>query len=218
MKPTPQPLTNGLLVVFEGIDGSGKSTQAKLAYDTLQAAGWTSLYATRNLGGTPVGEALRKVILSPVERPGTTNLYISVAIQEALIGAIQTERGKGSFILMDRGPLSLAAYEIYGGGLDETLGWQHVDDGMAKLKPELTIIYRTDVKTALERTGQKTKQADYFESQPPSYFERVAQGYEAAAKRYGQHVAVLDGDQSIETVHAQTMQAIVRTLNSKLQA
>jgi dTMP kinase len=218
MKPSPQPLTDGLLVVFEGIDGSGKTTQAKLAHDALQAAGWPSLYATRNLGGTPIGEALRKVILSPLERPNTTNLYISVAIQEALIRAIQTERDKGSLILMDRGPISLAAYEIYGGGLDEALGWQHVDNGMAKLQPELTIIYQTDVITGLKRASQKTKQADYFEGQPQVYFEKVAQGYEAAAERYGQNVAVIDGNQPIEVVHTQTMRAIAGALDRKLTA
>lgn len=113
MQPTPRPLTDGLLVIFEGIDGSGKTTQAKLAQDALQTAGWSSLYPSRNLGGTPIGEALRKVIKSPLERPNTTNLYISVAIQEALIKVIQSERTKGSFILMDRGPISLAAYRIW---------------------------------------------------------------------------------------------------------
>jgi dTMP kinase len=217
MKPTPQPLDNGLLVIFEGIDGSGKTTQLQLAQTALQAAGWPSLVTTRNLGGTPIGEELRKVILSPLERPNTTNLYISVAIQEALAAEIQVKRGQGQLILMDRGPVSLAAYEIFGGGLEAGLGWQHVETGMSKLQPELIILYQVGVTTALERIQRKTGQTDYFESQPASYFKKVADGYAAAAKRYPEQTVIVDAAQSIEAVHAQTMQAVTAVLQRKLE-
>jgi len=207
-------LKDGLLVVFEGIDGVGKTTQLQLVQEALEQAGWP-VYTTRNLGGTPVGEKLREVIKSPVERPSTTNLYISVAIQEALIEAAQTWRDRGQLVLMDRGPVSLAAYEIYGGGLDPALGWQHVDDGMARLKPELTIIYEADVDKALEHARQKGGQADYFESKPRDYFERVAEGYRAAAERYSTQTVTIDANQPIEAIQAQTMQHIERVLAAK---
>lgn len=215
MTTQPQPLTNSLLIVFEGIDGSGKTTQLQRAQKVLQAAGWP-VYATRNLGGTPIGEALRTVIKSKFERPSTTNLYISAAIQEALIDAIGLERRKGQIILMDRGPLSLAAYEIYGAGLDGDLAWPHVDGGMARLAPELTILYRTDVETALERARHKAEASDYFESQPSKFFEKVAAGYEAAARRYPRHIAVIDANRSVEAIHADTMDAIEQALQQKL--
>lgn len=205
------PIKGGLVVVLEGIDGSGKTTQLRLAEASLKEQGWP-VYSTRNLGGTPIGEALRQVIKSPLERPDTTNLYISVAIQEALAEVISAKRQQGHLILMDRGPLSLAAYEVYGGGLDPKLGWQHVDEGMSKLSPELTIIYETDVAVALKRLGLGTEPADYFESQPPDYFERVAAGYRAAAERYTGRVVTIDGSQSVQLVHDQTMAAISRLL------
>jgi dTMP kinase len=216
MRAIKKPIPDGLIVVFEGIDGVGKTTQLKLTQDTLVAQGWP-VYTTRNLGGTPIGEALRKVMKAPIERPATTNLYISVAIQEALAEAIDLERAKGKIILMDRGPLSLAAYEIYGGGLDEVLGWQHVEDGIKQLRPELTIVYSADTATALRRVRQKSDKTDYFESKPHSFFERVYQGYEIAAKRYPSSVVIIDADRSIETVQAQTMQAVQQALDKKLQ-
>jgi dTMP kinase len=216
MSIAPQDLDNGLLVIFEGIDGSGKSTQAKLAHEQLAQEGWTSLTTSRNLGGTPIGEELRKVILSPLERPASTNLYISAAIQEALVEKIQAERAGGQFILMDRGPLSLAAYEIYGSGLDGARGWPVVDSGMRQLQPELTIIYMADVKASLERAHKVKPQADYFESKPQSYFEKVSEGYQAAAERYQDATIIIDADQSVEVVHEQTMQAIYRVLGQKL--
>lgn len=204
------------MIVFEGIDGTGKTTQLDLAHQALLNDGWDVVTA-RNLGGTPIGEELRKVILSPLDRPSTTNLYISAAIQEALIGTIKNQRAQGKIILMDRGPLSLAAYEIYGSGLDESLAWPFVESGMARLKPELTILYVADVKVALERAGRKSAKADYFESQPPSYFEAVAKGYETAAGRY-QQVLKVDANRPVEEVQAETLQLIHEAIRSASSA
>lgn len=208
-------LPNGLLVAFEGIDGTGKTTQMELARDELAAEGWP-LNTSRNLGGTPIGEELRRVMKSNLPRPEKTNLHISVAIQEALIEEISNEREQGKFILMDRGPISLAAYEIYGGGLDADLTWKYVDDGMARLRPELVIIYSTDVATALERLRQDG-QKDYFESKAPDYFERVAGGYAAAAKRYPDTCVIIDANRSVEDVHRDTMWAISTLLAGTFQ-
>jgi dTMP kinase len=216
MSLQPQPIPDGLLIVFEGIDGAGKTTQLELVRNTLEAEGWP-VYVTRNLGGTPIGEELRKVIKSKLERPTATNLYISVAIQEALTEVIESVRQAGKLILMDRGPMSLAAYEIYGGELGEALGWQHVDAGMEELKPELNIIYKIDVETALRRAHEKAAAADYFESKPADYFDRVATGYEAAAGRYASTTVIIDAGQPVETVQSETIEAVRQALSKKLR-
>jgi len=216
MSLQPQPLPDGLLIVFEGIDGAGKTTQLELVRRTLEAEGWP-VYATRNLGGTPIGEELRKVIKSKLERPATTNLYISVAIQEALVETIKSVRQAGKLILMDRGPLSLAAYEIYGGELDEVLGWQHVDAGMAAFKPELNIIYNASPRIALQRAHEKSATTDYFESKPADYFDRVAKGYEAAAQRYASTTVIIDAGRPVEAVQSETIEAAKQALAKKLR-
>jgi len=213
MSDLQQPSKGGLLIVFDGIDGAGKTTQLQLAQEALKSEGWP-VYTTRNLGGTPIGEELRKIIKSPLERPESTNVYIAVAIQEALIEAIQAEKAKGQLILEDRGPLALAAYELYGSGLDKSLVWPHVERGMVELKPKLTIIYDVDVNAGLQRAKQKSAQAraDYFESKPHDYFERVAKGYQLMAKQCGDAAVVIDANQPIEAVRRATMRAIRRAL------
>src|ERR1039458_4190816 len=118
MNPPDHHISGGFLIIFDGIDGVGKTTQLNLADQSLKAEGWP-VSISRNLGGSPIGEALREVLLKPIDRPPTTDLHVSVAIQEALVPAIVTERQAGRLILMDRGPLSLAAYQIYGSGVDE---------------------------------------------------------------------------------------------------
>jgi dTMP kinase len=213
--PKPQPLSDGLVVIFEGIDGVGKTTQLALAHKTLADAGWPVL-STRNLGGTPVGEALRKVILSSVERPPMTDLYISLAIQEALLKVIDEARAEGKIVLLDRSPLSLAAYQIYGMGVDETIGWQYVANGMDTLQPEVVLLYEMDAKTVLKRLQKQPDSLDYFENQSLGYFERVARGYEVAAQRYPANI--LDATQSIASIHHQTMPLIWKAISRKLQS
>jgi dTMP kinase len=201
-----KPLPNGFLIIFDGVDGVGKTTQMKMAGADLAASGWQTL-TSRNLGGTPIGEKLREVMLEPVARPPETDLYISAAIQAALTKQIEKDKINGNLILMDRGPISLAAYQIFGSGLEEELGWGHVDEGMRNLKPNLTLIYEADVANSLKRAKAKSKTVDYFESKSIDYFFRVSEGYKTASKRYD-NVITIDANQSVEEVHIRTMAAI----------
>jgi dTMP kinase len=158
-----RPLPNGFLVIFDGIDGVGKTTQIKMADEAMKASGWQTL-TTRKMGGTPIGEKLREVMLDPVSRPVETDLYISIAIQSALAKQLEKDKAAGNLILMDRGPISIAAYQVYGSGLDETLGWKYVDEGMELLKPNLTIIYEANIITidanqSLEAVHEQTMNA-----------------------------------------------------------
>lgn len=209
MSDSDKQLNGGFLIIFDGIDGVGKTTQLKLAQQKLEAAGWP-VSATRNLGGSPIGEALREVLLQPIERPPATDLYVSVAIQEALIPALAAERQAGKLVLMDRGPLSLAAYQIYGSGVDEANGWSYVAKGMSALRPDLVITYQCDTKTAVERARKHSQHADYFESKSLEYFERVAHGFQVAAEHYP--IQVINADQSIEAVQAETWRIIEHAL------
>jgi dTMP kinase len=205
MTKPAQHRQKGLVVLFEGVDGVGKTTQLKLAQEALAKLGRT-VHATRNLGGTPIGEALREVTLSPTERSPETDLYISVAIQSALAESIQAERQDGKVVLVDRGPLSLAAYHIYGNGVDGQLGWRYADDGMRRFSPDLVILYQTDLDTALSRTKRRQGKTDYFASQPKAYFKRVVRGFSEASKRYP--VRIINASGSIDEVHRETMAAI----------
>jgi dTMP kinase len=211
MLPQVKPLPNGLVIIFEGVDGVGKTTQLKLVQETLEQAGWPVL-ATRNLGGTPVGEALREVLLSSVERPPLTDFYVSLAIQEPLLEVIDAARQEGKIVLLDRGPLSLAAYQMYGHDVDEALGWPQVENAMQRLQPEAVLLYDMDPALALERNRQHPEKASYFESLPLGYFEKVAAGFRTAAQRYSQVVTTIDAAQPIPVGQAQTLAVIAKLL------
>lgn len=206
MFPQPHPLPNGLVIIFEGIDGVGKTTQLQQVQAGLENAGWPVM-ATRNLGGTPIGEELRNVLMSAdLERPALTDFYVSLAIQEPLLEVIDDARAEGKIVLMDRGPLSLAAYQIYGAGIDESLGWQHVGNGMDRIKPDLTILYDMEPSAALERNKQHPEKSSYFERKPIEYFRKVAEGFHKAAERYD--MTVIDASLAADEVQTRTMNAI----------
>lgn len=193
--------------MFDGVDGLGKTTQINLAKAKLESAGKT-VAIFRNLGGTPIGEAIREVMLSPLPRPASSDTYMSVAIQEALIDQIDKSRTDNPdlVVLMDRCPLSLAAYQAYGSGMDKDLVWRYVDDGMKRLKPDMVLIFEGEIDTALERARQVSGKEDYFESKPHDYFERVVAGFQEGARRYD--ARSIDADQSIDGVQADVMNLI----------
>ncbi len=213
MTKPAKTVPGGLLVFFEGIDGVGKTTQLKLAAEALQAVGW-DVQTTRVNGGTPIGEALREVWLSALDRPPETDLHIALAMHAALFGQVAAGRAAGKIILVDRGPLSIAGYQMYGDGLDDKLGWTGIKSSMERFAPELVIMYTAGLDTALARARQKPGAADYFESKPAGFFEKVQAGYTEAARRYP--VLEIKADASIAAVQEQTMNAIQAAINSKL--
>lgn len=203
----------GLVVFFEGIDGVGKTTQLELAAESLRSDGW-AVETTRGHGGTEFGELLRAASLSDAPRPVSSDFYLSRAIHEALLPEVDKLRDEGTIVLIDRGPLSMAGYQMYGDGLDFEAGWSAITSELKAFSPELNIVYTAAVSVAkqraLKRSGDK---ADYFESKPEGFFDAAQQGYMDAAERFGG--MIIDAEQSIEAVHAQTMDVITDTLTAK---
>lgn len=207
-------IPGGLVVFFEGIDGVGKTTQLELAAESLRTDGWR-VETTRGHGGTEFGELLRSASLSKAARPVTSDFYLSRSIHEALLPKIDENRAKGYITLIDRGPLSIAGYQMYGDGLDLELGWPAIENELKSFSPELNIIYTATVSVAQRRALERSngKKQDYFESKPAGFFDMAQQGYIDAAERFG--AVVIDAEQSIEHVHAQTQEAIQAVLAKK---
>src|SRR5206468_3020522 len=134
---------------------------------------------THQLGGTEIGEALRQVMFSALPRPAITNLHISLAIYFALAQEVAKKRDEGHIILIDRSPLSLVAYQVYGDGLDEKTGYNACDASMKAFDPDTIIVYDAPLQTLQSRRGQRHKDSDYFEQQQIDYHERTTAGYKA---------------------------------------
>lgn len=214
MSTQPKPIPGGLIIVFDGIDGVGKTTQLQQTAASLRAAGWL-VYTTRIHGGTPIGEQIRSVSLAKLTRPVETDLYLALAAQAALVVELASKRQEGYICLIDRSPMSIVGYQIYGDKLDPDLGWSEVDASMGRFAAELSIIYTASVTVALKRAQQKIEgNDDYFGSRSEAYFAAVQSGYREAATRYG--AKIIDSEQGLEQVHAATMQLINEVISKQI--
>lgn len=203
------PFSIGKLFMFDGPDGVGKTTQLHMAAEALTKKGY-EVYLTKTHGGTPIGEALREVSLSDLERTPLTDMYISLAMHSALAELIEEKRERGVIVLVDRSPLSNVAYQAFGSGLDKDFTIGIIDIDMQLFRPDCIIVYDAPTEVTLARMMARNQKnnakKEYFESKPREYFERVAEGYRVAAAHFNAHI--VDATESADQVHKQTMKQL----------
>lgn len=203
----------GKIIYFDGPDGVGKSTQLKLTAQALRDRGH-EVHATRTLGGTYIGEMLRDVMLSEVDRPAATDLYIALACQHALAHDVIERRKQGEIVLIDRSPLSIVGYQVFGDGLNKDEGYRATDELIELIKPDLILVYHAPAEELERRRTQRNHYAghDYFEVKPLAYHKRVARGFADAAVKFG--ADVINAEVNANDVHADTMKFIDASLKA----
>jgi dTMP kinase len=204
----------GLIVYFDGPDGVGKTTQLNLAEQDLKKQGYT-VHSVHTIGGTPIGDLLRDVLFSDNDRPAETNLHIALASQHALADDVIRRRDAGEVVLIDRSPLSMIAYQVYGDGLAEQKGYRAAEEILDLIKPDLLLVYMADLDQLLGRRRSQAdegKVRDHFELQDEDYHSRTTEGYKAAIRAFD--TTVIDATGSVEVVHAATENAITSVLGA----
>lgn len=186
------------IVVIDGPDGVGKSTQLKLAKEALESSG-KRVYITRTPGGTPIGEELRKVFLSDVDRPPETDLHIVWGINLAIAHDIKAKAKDFDYILVDRGPFSFMAYQVYGSGLDVDKGRFTAQEIMDSWKPDICLVLMAPVEITRQRLLNEKTKLDFFESKDEAFHGRVLKGYQEAIELF--KPVIIDAQPSAEAVH-----------------
>jgi dTMP kinase len=199
-------------ITFEGIEGSGKSTQLALAAERLRGAGRT-VRATREPGGTPIAEKIRQVLMDAAHaelEPMAEWLLLEAARAQHVAEVVRPALAGGAFVLCDRFSDSTEAYQVAGRGLDAAMvsGLDaRVRDGVA---PDLTLVYDLDPREGLARAKRRDAGAGRFESAALAFHERVRAGFLAIARREPARVAVIAVDGDAASVFARTWQALAR--------
>lgn len=183
----------GRFVVLEGIDGCGKSTQLQALAGWLEGEGrgclpeGRSLQVTREPGGTPLGQALRQLLLHP---PGeaapvsTAELLLYAADRAQHVEqTIRPALAAGDWVLSDRFSASTAAYQGHGRGLDLALITALERVATGGLRPDLTLWLDLPLAESLRRRGPRP--ADRIEAEGPLFLERVARGFAEQARQPG---------------------------------
>ena len=183
-----------MLITFEGIDGSGKSTQAKRLYEYLKAKGYkVSLY--RDPGSTPLAEKIRELLLS-FEMDPTTELLLFESARSSLVWErIFPDLKEGKIVILDRFIDSTTAYQGYGREIN--LGTVSILNHIAMRgrKPDITFLLNVPLEVALERIeGKKTR----FEDK--DYLRKVRDAYLLMANQERERIVLLDGNRDVERV------------------
>jgi dTMP kinase len=193
---------SGLFVVLEGVEGAGKSTQAPLLRDWLTSLG-ERVTLTREPGGTPVGEAIRSVVLSRTDLAvgAETELLLILAARAAFVrDVVRPAMDRGEIVLADRYELSTFAYQGYGRGLDLDEVKRLNAFATGGLTPDLCVVLGIAATLGRTRHTDAGKDLDRIEQEPDGFMQRVAEGYGELASTEPCTV-VVDGAGSVEEVH-----------------
>ena len=187
-----------MFISLEGIDGSGKTTQAKL----LARALGDHVVLVREPGGTKTGERIRDLLKDPeLELDALAELLLFCAARAELVSrVISPARESGGDVVCDRFSDSSVAYQ----GVARGLGVERVEEicdlATGGVWPDVTILLRIDPETAASRIGRR--KADRFEGEGIELQRLVAEGYEEVARRHPERVRVVDAEGDREAVHA----------------
>ncbi len=203
-------MPRGRFISFEGIDGAGKSTQHAWMVDHLRRQGRV-VVATREPGGTPLGEKLRALLLAEPMHLETEALLMFAARREHVALVIEPALARGEWVVCDRFVDASFAYQGGGRGLDwsklETLANWVLGD----LQPDLTLIFDAPVAIAQQRLHAATSQPDRFEQEQSEFFERVRAAYLRIAQENSARVRLIDATQSPNDIN-KVLETIIATL------
>ena len=210
----------GLFITLEGVEGSGKTTQAASLGHALRRE-HRSVTVTHEPGGTRAGEAIRSIFLDPA-----VSLDIAAELLLVLADRAQHVREKlrprlaaGEIVISDRYSDSTIAYQGYGRGFDLKLLGDLNRLASDTIKPDVTLLLDLPIETGLERTRARLKGAtrgpDRFEGEALEFHRRVRQGFLAIAGAEPDRVLVIDATRPLEAVHLDILNAVSALLKRR---
>lgn len=193
--------SRGLFITVEGIDGCGKSTQARLIAAALEAAGHDVL-RLREPGGVKISEQIRAILLDPAnaEMGDACELLLYEAARAQLVHqVIRPALAAGKTVVCDRFYDSTTAYQAFADGLDRNMVSQANELAVDGCRPDLTLVFDLPVEDALRRRSGREAE-DRLELKGLEFQERVAAGFRAVAADEPDRVKLIDAGGSIAEV------------------
>jgi dTMP kinase len=214
----------GTFITFEGIDGSGKSTQLKLLNTFLRAHGCNALI-TREPGGTPLGLRLREALLDALEEvdPLTELLVFAADRAQHVRRMVLPALEHGEVVISDRYADATVAYQGAGRGFPSELISQIVQLATGGLKPDLTLLFDVSIDESTSRTTRRSsgKSAaargarDRLDIEDAEFHTRVRHAYLRIAHAEPERVKLIDTSGPVDGTHERVKQVIVPFLKSR---
>lgn len=197
----PRGKGQGIFISFEGIEGTGKTTQARLLSERLIKEGY-EVILTQEPGGTVIGNKIRKILLhvDHKEMSYMTELFLyNAARAQHLSEKILPALNDGKVVITDRFTDSTVAYQGYGRGIDIQVIMSINDIATEGIKPHLTILFDLDVETGLKR-NKGTKKVDRLELEDIEFHKKVREGYLKIAEAESDRIKIVDASLPLKDV------------------
>jgi dTMP kinase len=215
----------GTFITFEGIDGSGKSTQLRLLNNFLRANGWNPLI-TREPGGTPVGLRLRAALLDATEEvdPLTELLVFAADRAQHVRRVIRPALEAGQIVISDRYADATIAYQGAGRGFPPELIAEIVYLATDGLKPDLTVLFDVEIAESTSRTTRRSTGRnaankagrDRLDIEDAAFHTRVRDAYLQIARSEPERVKVVDASGPVEQTHERVKDLIIPYLRTRM--
>ncbi|HJT77596.1 MAG TPA: dTMP kinase [Gemmataceae bacterium] len=208
--------TPGLFVSLDGLDGTGKSTQCRLLADWLRGRG-LAVTECIDPGGTEVGGVVRDLLLdhrAELALPCEALLFMASRAQ-LVAEVIRPAREAGQAVVCDRFLLANVVYQGHAGGLDPQQLWSIGRFATGGLEPDLTLVLDLPPEAALTR---RRRPPDRMEDRDAAYQARVREGFLTEARRQPGRIRVIDAGRSVEAVHRQVCEEVLRVMEARARA
>ena len=193
----------GRLITFEGPEGGGKSTQARLLAESLRARGFEVL-TTREPGGTPTGEIIRDLLQNNLSGEplcdATEALLFCASRAQLCRDVLAPALERGAWIVLDRFTDSTLAYQGFGRGFDVSVLRSLNDFATGEVRPALTLLLDLPVEEGLARAVARSGKKDRIEQAPVEFHRRLREGYLQLAREEPERFAVVDASRPVPEV------------------
>lgn len=203
----------GLFITFEGIEGSGKTTQIKRLRNWFAEKGQEAI-VTREPGGTPISEAIRGLLLNPDHSAMVSNaelLLYGAARAQHVAELIQPSLERGAMILCDRFADSTVAYQGFARGVDRVVLDRLNAFATGGIEPDITLLFDLPVRSGLQR-ALRGRAADRIERESIAFHEKVREGYLELAKQHPERIHIVNADQSPDAVAVDVAAIVERSV------
>lgn len=208
----------GRFITFEGIDGSGKSTQLRMLGSELRLRGYDVL-PTMEPGGTPLGRRLRAAFLETEENvaPLAELLLFAADRAQHVNFLVKPALEAGKIVISDRYADATAAYQGAGRGFPESTISQIIEFATGGLKPDLTLFFDLPIEQALQRTNSRSsdtgERRNRMDKETAEFYERARQAYLAIAENEPERFRVVDASGSTDEIKKVVLEIVTEFLS-----
>ena len=210
-------IKKSFFICFEGVEGSGKSTQAKLLYKFIKKKITKNVILTREPGGTLFSEKIRNLMLDKKTNisPLTEFFLLMAARNEHIISKINFYLKKNFIIICDRFFYSTLAYQHYLEGMDKKFIFSIQKKIFNKIHPDITFLIDLNKKKSKVRINKRAKKTNRFDKLSSYHFNKIRNGFIKISKMYKNKIVLIKGSKSLNEIQNEINTKTLKILNAR---